>query len=302
MSGQVRTVLGDVDPESLGVTLAHEHLIIDSQLVAEEWPHIHLPSVEEAVAEATLCHGSGVGAMVDAMPIGSGGDPLALRDIARLSGVAVIASTGMHTLKYYRDVSWAHDDPVDDLANRFVTSILVGVDRVRAGVLKVATAGDYPDSREREIFEAAAIAHSATGVPVLTHCQEGRGGAEQIELLVEMGVGPDRIAMSHTDKVADPGYHRDLLDSGAFLCYDQGLRSPEQTVELVAAMFDAGMGDRLLIGTDGARRSLWSTLGGAPGLAWIHTGFLDLLSRRGLAPGDLDRLFITNPARWLALA
>ena len=298
----VRTVSGDVEPEALGVTLAHEHLIIDSAQVAEEFPQIHLPLVEEAVAEVALCRAAGVGAMVDAMPIGSGGDPLRLRDISRASGVAIIASTGMHTLKYYRDASWARDDPVDDLAAWFVGSIVDGVDGARAGVLKIATAGQAPSARERQLFEAVAITHSATGVPVLTHCEDGKGGETQIELLVALGVALDRVALSHTDKVDDPGYHRDLIGSGAFLCYDQGLRTPEQTADLVGAMFEAGMAHRILIGTDGARRSLWSTLGGEPGLAWINTGFRDLLAQRGLSPVDLDRLFITNPARWLAFA
>src|SRR3712207_7012929 len=42
----------------------------------------------------------------------------------------------------------------------------------------------------------------------------------------------DRVVLSHTDKVADPGYHRDLLAAGAYLVYDQGLRTPETTARL----------------------------------------------------------------------
>ena len=45
-----RTVLGDVDAGTIGVVLAHEHLIIDSPIVQTEHPHIHLPSVDEATA------------------------------------------------------------------------------------------------------------------------------------------------------------------------------------------------------------------------------------------------------------
>ena len=54
MTGLVRTVLGDIAAKDLGVTYAHEHLIIDSPLVADRWPHIHLPSADEAVAEMEL--------------------------------------------------------------------------------------------------------------------------------------------------------------------------------------------------------------------------------------------------------
>ena len=64
----VRTVLGDMDPAELGQTYVHEHFIIDSERVAPDMPEIHLPSVDEAVAELDRCRTAGLGAAVDAMP------------------------------------------------------------------------------------------------------------------------------------------------------------------------------------------------------------------------------------------
>jgi hypothetical protein len=57
---------------------------------------------------------------------------------------------------------------------------------------------------------------------------------------------------------------------------------------------------RLLLGTDGARRSLWTTLGGAPGLAALATG----LGRRlavELGRSVMDRIWVANPAAALAV-
>jgi phosphotriesterase-related protein len=57
---------------------------------------------------------------------------------------------------------------------------------------------------------------------------------------------------------------------------------------------------RVLLGTDGARRSLWTTLGGAPGLAALATG----LGRRlaaDLGSAVMDRIWVANPAAALAL-
>jgi phosphotriesterase-related protein len=70
----------------------------------------------------------------------------------------------------------------------------------------------------------------------------------------------------------------------------------------VLALVEAGYGDRVLIGTDGARRSLWSTLGGSPGLAWIVDGFRMLLVEQGLGEAAIERLYRGNPARWLTLS
>ncbi len=298
----VRTVTGDVDPSALGVTLAHEHLIIDSQLVAEEMPDMHLPSVPDAVAEVELCRKAGIGTMVDAMPIGSGGHPNRLRTISENTGALIVASTGMHTAKYYRGLDWPFDRTAEQLSQQFIDAVEIGVDGARAGVLKMATSGEVLSVFERRLFEAAAIAHRQTGVPLLTHCEEGKGGDAQIEFLASLGVDLALVALSHTDKVDDLGYHQELLDSGVLLCYDQVLRTPEKSARLIREMIAAGYGSHLLIGTDGARRSLWHTLGGTPGLSWVNTGFRELLTEQGLTSEDLEEMFAVNPARWLTFS
>jgi phosphotriesterase-related protein len=294
----VRTVLGDVDAGRLGFVLAHEHLIIDSQVVEREHPHIHLASVDEAIEEAWSLAHAGVGTVVDAMPIGAGGDPERLARVARATGLNVIASTGMHTARYYEDDDWHLAASAEELASRFIAAIETS--ETPAGLVKIAMSGTRPTALEGRLFEAAVTTAAATGSPLLTHCEGGEGGLVQVDLLSSLGMPLRRVALSHTDKVADIGYHHALLEAGVMLCFDQALRDPERTVGLIADLIGAGFGDRLLVGTDGARRSLWSTLGGSPGLAWIATGFDDLLADRGLDGADLDRIYRDNPARWLA--
>lgn len=313
----VRTVLGDVDPSVLGVTYGHEHLIVDSPLIEDRFPHIHLDSVDAAVAELGECVAAGVGAMVDAMPCGAGRDVVRLAEISRATGVHVVAATGLHTARYYPGRSWIVDEPAEVLAELFRADIEDGVDRYdytapvvrrtehRAGIVKVATLGERPTDGERRLFEGGAAAQRATGVAMLTHCEEGLGAPAQIELLRELGVPLERVVLSHTDKRPDLGYHRDLLSSGVNLEYDQALRQPPDapngTAWLLAQMFSEGYGDRLLLGTDGARRSLWRSLGGSPGLAWLAGGFGDVLGSRGIDEAARHRLFVDNPARVLAI-
>jgi phosphotriesterase-related protein len=126
----------------------------------------------------------------------------------------------------------------------------------------------------------------------------------QVELLSELGAPLGRVVLSHTDKQPDLGYHRELLESGVNLEYDQALRRPPDdpagTAWLVAQMLAEGFGDRLMLGTDGARRSLWRALGGGPGLAWLATGFAEVLDAAGIGPETRRRLFVENPARVLA--
>lgn len=316
MTGVIRVLGGDLPAAEAGPTYVHEHLIIDSPLIAERWPHIHLPSVDEGVEEVRPCIRNGVRMMVDAMPAASGRSVERLARISILTGMRVVASTGLHTAKYYDDVEWAHSESPEQLAERFIADIEVGIDRhdylgdetdrtdLRAGVVKVGALSEDLSDRDRRLFEAAVRTSLQTGVPILTHTEDGLGGINQIDELLQLGVDPERIALSHTDKVWDLGYHQEMLSAGVNLCYDQALRwtGENQTALLIVEMLAGGYGEQLMVGTDGARRSLWSSLGGSPGLAWLHGGFLTLLEGHGLENEQIESLFVDNPARLLTLA
>ena len=315
MSGaehQIRTVLGDVPSSRLGMCFAHEHLVIDGGVAKLVNPEISLQRVEDAVAELAPCVAAGLGAVVDAMPADAGRNVAKLAEISRRSGVHVVAATGLHHARYYGERHWGELLAPEELAELFVAELTEGIDAHdlngpvvrrtahRAGVVKAAGSLDGPSDRDRRVFEAAAIAVARAGVALLTHCEAGTGGLAQLELLDKLGVPAERVLLSHTDKVADRGYHRELLATGAYLVYDQGLRSPGDTARLVGWMVEDGHADRLLLGTDGARRSLWSVLGGSPGLAALATDLGKRLAGE-LGPAVMDRIWVANPARALAL-
>lgn len=318
MNGSVRTVLGDLAADQLGVTYAHEHVILDCPLVEDRFPEIWLNDVAVAAAELSECATAGVGCVVDAMPCGIGRDPIRLAEASRRSGVDVIATTGLHTRKWYPGLSWANEADPDILAGLFIADLEDGIDRYdyrgpviertqhRAGLIKVGTLREEFNTRDRRVFAAAAAAHAATGAPILTHCEEGRGGLEQVAVLGEFGVKPNHIALSHTDKVADLGYHRDLVETGVHLEYDQALRHPvdekNPTVRLIAELVRAGYAGQVMVGTDGARRSMWTSYGGAPGLAALATEVVALLTRVGVADDALAQILRLNPARFFSFS
>jgi phosphotriesterase-related protein len=313
----VRTVLGDVDASSVGPTLVHEHLIIDNHLIATEYPHIHLPSVDEAVAELAPCAAEGLGCMVDAMPAAGGRHPDRLAAISKRSGVAIVAMTGLHTPKYYVHHPWAIEAAPEDLEELFVADIEVGMDRydytgplvdrtdIRAGVIKVATDTESVSARAQRLIVAAVGAARRTGAPILTHTEGGLGAFQQLEEFTRLGFPLTRVVVSHTDKVQDAGFHQDLLQSGVMVEYDQALRQPpgsdNWTAYLTAQMVESGYVDQLMFGTDGARRTLWTSLGGGPGLSWMRTGFIDALRDRSVSPADIATMFEANPRRFLSL-
>jgi phosphotriesterase-related protein len=304
----VRTVLGDIPSDQLGVTYMHEHLIIDSPIVAKDFPHIHLPSESEAIEEVGLCRAAGVQTMVDCMPTGSGRSAVKLAAISKATGMNIIATAGLHTDRYYLPTDELETMDAEDLAQVFIKDIQVGMEgtEFKAGQLKVVTSGSVIKDREKRLFEAVAIAHQVTGAPIISHCEHGTGALEQINLFNKLNIPLHKVTLSHTDKENDVGYHKEILSSGINVEYDQSLRQSDLDVppsaSLMKAMIEEGFIDQIMLGTDGARRSLWSSLGGSPGLAWLYSGWSKKLMEFGLNQAQLDTVFIHNPARALTLA
>lgn len=307
----VRTLLGDIDPADLGVTYAHEHLIIQASWTTLHHPDHLLDSVADAVAELAPAQALGLRAVVDGMPADTGRDVLALAEIARRTGLHLIAPTGFHHERHYPPRHWTGRIGTDELAGVLIGEIEVGIDALdlsapvvqrtphRAGLIKVAGSLGGPSPRDTPIFIAAAIAQARTGCPILTHCEQGTGGLEQVALLERHGGNAAGIALSHVDKVVDRGYHRELLATGATLEYDQSFRwgtAENGTLRLLAWAAEDGALDRIVLGMDAARRGYWRVHGGTPGMEWLLGPFAARMREIGLDETAIARLFVANPA------
>jgi predicted metal-dependent phosphotriesterase family hydrolase len=314
----VRTVLGDVDSSTLGITDAHEHVLIRSGLILVKEPDFRLDRVDKGVEELRDFRGFGGGTVVDTAPLGIGRDPDGLRQISQESGVQIIAATGFHKTKYYLDSHWRFHYSAEEIAKLFIDEIELGMDQsgyegplvrrsqAKAGVIKVASDYQLINPATQVAIEAAAIAHRATGSPVLTHTELGTMGMQQVRSLESHGVPPQHVVLSHMDRNPDLYVHRELAQAGAFLEYDGPGRVkyfPESTlIALMCGMFEENLGDHVLLGGDMARRSYWKAYGGGPGIAYTLEHFVPRLRREGFSAAEIDQILVTNPAQAFGFA
>ena len=306
----VRTVLGDVDPGELGVTYAHEHLVIDGGRPVELSPDFLLADVDRMATELADAAAAGLQTAIDAMPADCGRNPAKLAELSRRTGVRIVAATGLHHERFYAPSHWSTRASEDELADLFVADVEEGIDErdyggpivrrtdVRAGIVKVAGSEGGPSARDLPIFRAAAATHRRTGVPVHTHCEAGTGALEQLRVLLDAGVPASRVSLSHVDKVVDRGYHRELLSTGAFAVYDQAFRWGDRdngTIQLIEWAVEDGTHGQLMLGMDAARQGYYQSYGGRPGLSYLLREFSGLLEARG-DPGRRPRLDVRRRA------
>ncbi len=319
MTPFARTVLGDIPASDLGVTYAHEHLVIDGGRPVEMVPEFDLGDLDRLLPEVRETVALGLRTVVDAMPADAGRNVLKLADLSRRGGLHVIAPTGLHHDRYYGPAHWSHRLNVEELAGLFEADIEEGIDELdysgpvvrrtahRAGVIKVAGSDGGLSPRDERLFAAAAIAHGTTRAPILTHCEHGTGALEQLRFLADHGVEPRHVTLSHVDKVVDRGYHRELLGTGAFAEFDQAFRWPagdgagNGTFRLLEWLAEDGLDGQVVVGMDAARQRYYRSYGGEPGLGYLLRSFSDALEARGLG-AIRPRLFVDNPARAFAFA
>lgn len=305
-----RTVLGDIDPSELGVTDAHEHIIVAGGRPGEMSPDFLLADVDKAVEELMRAKAKGLQTVVDAMPIGLGRDAEALADVSRRSGINVIAPTGIHTPAWYVDLHWSNRLGAEQLALLMMADVTEGIDRfdytgpivkrtdVRAGVIKIGGTADFPTGRDAAVFEAAATTQGQTGVPILTHVDGGVRGVEQARFLADHGADLSRVLLSHVDKVVDREYHREIAATGARVEFDQGFRwkdGPNGTLQILEWLVEDGLIDHVTLGLDAARQGYWEVYGGGPGITWFVDGLSALLTERGIGEDVQRRFYVDDP-------
>jgi predicted metal-dependent phosphotriesterase family hydrolase len=313
----VRTVLGDIAPADLGVTYAHEHLVIDGGRPVEMSPDFLLADLDRLTEELAASAAAGLQAAIDMMPADCGRNPSKLAELSRRTGVHLVAATGLHHERFYGPAHWSLRGTEAELADLFVADVEDGIDErdyggpivnrtdIRAGIVKVAGSNGGPSARDEPIFRAAARAHERTGVPIQTHCEAGTGALAQIRVLVDAGVAAARVSLSHVDKVVDRGYHRELFASGAFAVYDQAFRwgdGDNGTLTLLEWAIEDGHADRLMLGMDAARQGYYAAFGGSPGLPFLLRDFTAAMDERGIDAAQRNRFFVDNPSRAFAFA
>ena len=307
MTSNIMTVVGPMPAEQLGVTHMHEHLIADCSFSGND-PRKKLDDVAVAIAEMEYFKQAGGQTIVELTCRGLGQNAAALRRIAEESGVNVIAATGFYREVVYPD--YVKSETVDQLAQRMISDANQGIagTGVRAGIIaELATEADTDEVSplEEKVFRAAGQAHLATGLPVSTHCWAGHHSFEQVQLLTDEGVQPDKIVIGHLAVQAGlEETNRGLADLGVNLGidaigYDEtGNFYDEDRATLAKRLIDWGYLEQITISQDLLRNYHLKSHGGY-GYGYLLERFVPMLHQRGVTAEQIQVLLVDNPRRIL---
>jgi phosphotriesterase-related protein len=249
--GKVQTVLGVIEADSLGITLPHEHLLIDRSFMFSEpmeasqkqmahaaitlenlsWVKTHpannlenlrLTDEELAIKESLKFKMEGGKTIVELTNIGICRDPSGLARISRATGLNIVMGSG-----YYFGASHPPEltsRSIEEIAQDIVNDVVNGVGQtaVRAGIIGEIGCSTPLKETEKKVLAASAIAQRHTGVAINIHPgSDDREILEVIEILSKAGADLRHTIISH---VARRGFSLETLkrlaDAGCFLEID----------------------------------------------------------------------------------
>lgn len=304
-TGRVMTVLGEIDPGDIGVTLSHDHILVDGWGLRQLYEAI-LDDEQIALAELVRFREAGGRTICDPTNNGLGRDPEALARLSRASGVNIVMGAG-----WYREMVYPPEittSSTAELAELLVREIVDGVDGtgVRPGFIgEIGTERGHITPHAERVFRAAGRAHARTGVPILTHTTHwGELALEQLDLLGEEGVEPGSVIVSHLGDRKGVDHMLPIVDRGAWINIDNlafvdGYAPLEFRIDNIAEMCRRGLGERVMLSNDICELGQLSAYGGV-GYDNVITNVIPLLREQGVSDADIHQMTVVNPGRAFA--
>jgi phosphotriesterase-related protein len=250
--GKVQTVLGMRSVDTLGVTLSHEHCLIDvtcsfkdpREAVAKKLAHeplsfdnvgyiryhvrdnrdnLLLLDEEQAINELIPFKRAGGGTIVDVTNLDLRRDPLALKRISNATGLSILMGSG-----YYHKAGQCSPEmekrTEEDIAEEIIKDIFDGVEDtgIHSGVIGEIGCSWPLEDCEKKVLRAAGVAQKDTGAPLIIHPGWSENSpAEILNILKEVGADLSHTVIGHIERTIFEAKNRyKLCDSGCYLAYD----------------------------------------------------------------------------------
>ena len=312
--GAISSVRGFIQPNDLGVTLMHEHIVWLTPGIRENWPDYfdEKACLETSDRKLNELPSRGINSIVDLTPPDGGRDIELLKKIQNMTSVNLILCTGM----YYQIPLFWQFKGADEIAAAFVKDIKEGIQdsEIKASIIKLATdevAGGLDEQNEK-CLRAGARAHRATGVPISTHTGPPSIGLEQQRILRDEGVDLSRVIIGHIGDSTDTDFQKQLMDEGSIIGMDRfGIYvdkvtlTLEQRVNTIAKLCSEGYADRMILSHDHWCWHDWDFANRYPDwpltdqnlYTHIPDDVLPALREHGVSETQIDQMLVKNPKR-----
>ncbi len=245
----IKTVLGSIPENEVGITLPHEHICQFNDYLYSMGGKFYLD--KEKLLNSSVKHLSklksdySLNTFIDCTPVNTGRDIELLKEISKKSGVNIICSTGF----YYTEEPLLNNRNVDYLADIIVSD----AKKNNVGIIKCTVENEVLNALEQKLLMSCAKAQLILNLPLVVHTNaQNKNGLEALKLLINMGVQPEAITIALLSDTDDIEYIKQIASFGCFIGLNTAYNVTKdnyfsKTVNKINALCDSGYSDKILL-------------------------------------------------------
>lgn len=296
------TVNGEIPASQMGLSLIHEHVMVDFVGAAKVSPDRY---TREEVFNKVLPYLKqakelGCQTFVECTPAYLARDPLLLKQLADASGLQILTNTGYYGARNDESLPpHAFTETTDQLAQRWIKEFKEGIEStgIRPGFIKIGVDEGKLSETDRKLVQAAARTHLQTGLTIAVHTGKAAGAMDELAILKAEKVHPSAWIWVHAQAEEDMAFHVKAAKQGGWISLDGiGWDNEGKHVEMVTYMKKQGLLSRVLVSHDAG----WYHVGEPEGGKFqpfnrLFTEFIPALKQKGFTQKEIDQLLIQNP-------
>ena len=305
----IMTVNGPVPAADMGITLSHEHVLVD--FIGADSTGYHRWNRQEVVKKVLPflieIQDYKVSTLMECTPAYLGRDPWLLKELSRETGMHLLTNTGYYGAHNNRFTpAEFHQMTATELSQIWVNEFEYGIEEsgVKPGFIKIGVDGNDTLSKEHvKIITAAALTHQQTGLVIASHTGPDGPAFEQISVLQSHKVDPSAFIWVHAQHGSLEGNMR-AAGMGVWISLDNinlnikkgGKYDVQWYAERIRKMKNSGYLNKVLISHDAGWYKPEEAEGGTfRGFTGIFTDLIPALENLGFTREDIHLLLEVNP-------
>ena len=302
--GKILTISGEISPEEMGLTLIHEHILVD--FIGADSTGYHrwdkdsvvqrvLPFLEEIKAR-------GVNTLVECTPSYLGKDPILLKKLHEATGINFLTNTGYYSAvegKYLP--SHAYSESAEELSKRWIAEFENGIEDtgIKPGFIKISVnSGPLLSQMDEKLVRAAAKTHKETGLLIVSHTGTWETAEAQIQVLKNEKVDLNHFVWVHAQNEKNFQKYIEAKNEGVWISLDGIAWDVPGHLERIVFCKENGLLDHVLLSHDAGWYSPGEANGGDfKGYTALFDALIPLLKEKGFTQTELDLMLIQNPAK-----
>jgi phosphotriesterase-related protein len=303
-NGIIMTVNGPVTSGQMGITLTHEHILVDfigaDSINNSRWDRTMV--INKSLPYLRQAKELGCRTFIDCTPDYLGRDPLILKSLADSTGLNIITNTGFYGAYNNKYVPGsALNESSGQLAERWTKEWENGIDGtgIKPGFIKIGVNKDSLSEFHKKLITAAARTHLKTGLTIASHTGPAIPAFQQLEILDQEGVAPDAFIWVHALNEKEPANLIKAAKMGAWISLDKlNEKNVEEHMNMIRILKQNNLLNKVLLSHDAGWFDPAKENGGNyRGYATLFEKLIPALQNENFSENEIKQLLVINPAK-----